>query len=381
MSYFYFPLAYWLTLCLSLAHAEDTATVVGRTTTRRWQQQNSLYETVAQDIRNWQEQKVWEDAQTYMMRTVLVDPEYAKVKDRCRNKRDACTRYAAQNQCEENPHFMRRECAPACRICHELDFDKRCTFDETDSLWQAGDVHALFERITQEEYYRQFTPVVHSRPGGDPDDPRVIDGPWIVTLDTFFSDEECRSLVQAGNAVGFKQSIAEVKIDEDGNRHETFDDIRSSSSAYCFHDCSRDPMVVNVTHRLLNATGTPYSHSTYLHFLRYLGGDAKQEYKLHTDFVAQHRDDPHGVRHLTVLGYLSDVEGGGGTHFPRVGVTVEARKGRIALFPNVRNDAVDEQEYRTQHQGLPVERGTKYAFNMYVHQRDYKEAFANQCIR
>jgi prolyl 4-hydroxylase len=35
--------------------------------------------------------------------------------------------------------------------------------------------------------------------------------------------------------------------------------------------------------------------------------------------------------------YLSDVSSGGGTRFPQLNVTIEPRKGRALLFPNVMN--------------------------------------------
>lgn len=81
-----------------------------------------------------------------------------------------------------------------------------------------------------------------------------------------------------------------------------------------------------------------------------------------------------GVRILTFFLYLSDVEEGGETDFPRMNVKVKPKKGRAVLWPSVLNDAPMQQDPRTHHAALPVVKGLKYAANHWIHSHNFKKA-------
>lgn len=72
---------------------------------------------------------------------------------------------------------------------------------------------------------------------------------------------------------------------------------------------------------------------------------------------------PCGVRILTLFIYLNDVEEGGGTHFPLLGITVQPKKGNAVLWPSVRDEAPESKDARTDHEALPVKKGIKYGSN------------------
>jgi prolyl 4-hydroxylase len=86
-----------------------------------------------------------------------------------------------------------------------------------------------------------------------------------------------------------------------------------------------------------------------------------------------------GVRILTFFMYLNDVEEGGETDFPQLGITVKPKKGQALLWPNVYMRNPDARDGRTMHQALPVKKGVKYAANLWLHQRDFKTPFYNLC--
>lgn len=65
--------------------------------------------------------------------------------------------------------------------------------------------------------------------------------------------------------------------------------------------------------------------------------------------------------------YLSDVDAGGGTDFPDLGITVMPKKGRALLWPSVYNAEPMTSDDRTRHQALPVEAGKKFAANGWIH--------------
>ena len=50
-----------------------------------------------------------------------------------------------------------------------------------------------------------------------------------------------------------------------------------------------------------------------------------QFYKVHSDYIDQHRNSACGIRVATFFLYLNDVEEGGGTRFPNLDLTVEPK--------------------------------------------------------
>ncbi len=62
-------------------------------------------------------------------------------------------------------------------------------------------------------------------------------------------------------------------------------------------------------------------------------------------------------RYLVLLWYLNDVADGGGTRFPRLGVEVMPRAGRLLMFPPY---------WMYQHEGLPPESGDKFILSTYL---------------
>jgi prolyl 4-hydroxylase len=77
-------------------------------------------------------------------------------------------------------------------------------------------------------------------------------------------------------------------------------------------------------------------------------------------YIGFHQQRTQGARILTVFFYLNDVESGGGTHFSRLNITVQAKRGRALLWPSVLDETPDRKDYRTEHEALPVEKGIKY---------------------
>lgn len=84
---------------------------------------------------------------------------------------------------------------------------------------------------------------------------------------------------------------------------------------------------------------------------RYRPGQQEQ-FQLHFDSINHVAN-----RYLVLLWYLNDVEQGGATRFPQLDVTVEARAGRLLMFPPY---------WMYQHEGLPPVSGDKYIISTYL---------------
>lgn len=66
-----------------------------------------------------------------------------------------------------------------------------------------------------------------------------------------------------------------------------------------------------------------------------------QQYKEHHDFISKDLRLPAGPRILTFFLYLSDVEEGGETSFPSLGIDVKPKKGKAVLWPNALSSQPD----------------------------------------
>jgi prolyl 4-hydroxylase len=152
---------------------------------------------------------------------------------------------------------------------------------------------------------------------------------------------------------------------------------RTSTNAWCLEECYDDALTKNVLTKIENLTGIPDANSEYLQLLKYEVG---QFYNTHHDYINFHLERAQGVRILTVFLYLNDVEEGGGTNFPKLNVTVEPKRGRVLVWPSVKNESPDIKDFRTDHQALPVIQGVKYGANAWLHQRDFKTPFQVNCI-
>ncbi|XP_023229578.1 prolyl 4-hydroxylase subunit alpha-1-like [Centruroides sculpturatus] len=82
-----------------------------------------------------------------------------------------------------------------------------------------------------------------------------------------------------------------------------------------------------------------------------------------------------GNRIATWLNYMSDVEAGGGTVFPQIGVAMWPKKGSAAFWYNLHKNG--EGDMLTRHAACPVLAGSKWVSNKWMHERG--QEFRRQC--
>ncbi|MCZ8114979.1 2OG-Fe(II) oxygenase [Silanimonas sp.] len=136
-------------------------------------------------------------------------------------------------------------------------------------------------------------------------------------------------------------------------------------------DAQIDPLMEDVALRLLQRrlcalSGQPLAHAEPVVVLRYRPG---QEYRLHRDLLPPSTlADPDqgrgGQRVATVIAYLTPVEAGGETDFPRRNLRVRPEAGSALVFRNLRPDGSVEED--SLHAGLPVTRGEKWIATLWV---------------
>jgi prolyl 4-hydroxylase len=187
--------------------------------------------------------------------------------------------------------------------------------------------------------------------------------PRIVVLGNVLSDEECDALTRYCEPRLTRSSVlagAEGAVEVHPNRTSSGAELRREETA----------VVSRIEARLAALAQWPAECSEGLQVLRY---GVTEEYKPHFDWIPP--DMPGLKKHLEVAGqrlgtfvlYLSDVEAGGGTSFPSIGLEVMPQKGGAVFFVNTDSNLVPDQ--LTLHAGSPVVKGVKYIANKWLRER------------
>ena len=154
------------------------------------------------------------------------------------------------------PRYMVLQCAPSCQTCDKIDFDARCPWDKnTPSILKPGDLDKLFQRLTTDPIYQKYEPTIHSSPP---------DGPWVVTLEKFLTDEECDRLIYLGGEEGYEISKDVGAKIFDGTYDGVTSEGRTSTNAWCTGKCYNDTLTQSVLSKIENITGVPETNSEYL---------------------------------------------------------------------------------------------------------------------
>ena len=182
-----------------------------------------------------------------------------------------------------------------------------------------------------------------------------MDEPLVVVLGNVLSHEECDELIQLS-----KDRVERSKI---GNTR-TVDGLRTSSSV--FLEESHD-VVTRIEKRVSQIMNIPVEHGEGLQILNYKPG---QEYKAHFDFFSASARPVKNPRISTLVMYLNDVEEGGETYFPKLGLSVSPQKGMAVYFEYF----YDNQELNdlTLHGGAPVVIGDKWAATQWMRRQVFK---------
>ena len=280
---------------------------------------------------------------------------------------------AARGACKSAPGWMIVHCCDSCdeelNASELLDAEVRCTREQlnmTGPAWQPGDLDKLFADWVTDDQFKQYSPVVISSPdakhGG-------VDGPWIITFDTFLTDYESDQIWEGGQLAGFDRSTDQGKSNEFGEQEQIISKTRTSSNAWCTDKCERQPGVQSATTKIESVTGIPRMNYESFQVLEY---QPNQFYRMHHDSSAGKDESMAGHRILTFFLYLSDVEEGGETRFTKLGLDVKPRKGKALIWPSVLNDNPLKWDSRMYHEARDVIRGEKRAANHWIHMYDYE---------
>ena len=182
--------------------------------------------------------------------------------------------------------------------------------------------------------------------------------PLVMKFDQVLNDEECQMFIAAAALRLKKSKLA--------NKEES--QIRTSSGM--FFEENESPLITEIENRISTLMHVPISHAEGLQVLHYEPG---QEFKEHYDFFGASSPSSHNNRISTLIIYLNDVEEGGETTLPRLGITVKPVKGSAIYFEYFYNN--QELNELTLHSGKPVIRGEKWVATQWMRKQRIREGF------
>ncbi len=193
----------------------------------------------------------------------------------------------------------------------------------------------------------------------------TLQSPRIVVLGNLLSDEECDAMIAYA-----EQRLQRSPVIADGDGKTKLHAHRTSHGAMLQRGESE--LIARIEARLAVLTHWPAKYGEGLQLLRY---DSGNEYRPHYDWfnpalpgLRKHLERG-GQRLATIIMYLSDVEQGGATSFPNVGLQVQPKKGGAVFFANT--NAYGTPDPQTLHAGEPVMKGVKFIATKWLRERPY----------
>ena len=182
--------------------------------------------------------------------------------------------------------------------------------------------------------------------------------PIVYVVNDFLSNEECNAFVEIGKG---KMERATVITDSENEVHA------SRTNDYCWLEHDANDIIHEVSKRFSVLVKMPINNAEQFQLVYYGPGN---QYKPHFDAFdkttkeGQNNWFPGGQRMVTALAYLNDVEEGGATDFPEIGVSVKPNKGDVVVFHNCLEGTTDINPDAL-HAGSPVISGEKWAVNLW----------------
>ena len=190
----------------------------------------------------------------------------------------------------------------------------------------------------------------------------VLKQPQVILLGNVLSMEECDAIV-AHCGTRYTRSTVTAEADGASVVHE------GRTSEMAFIQRGEAEVAERIERRLAALAHWPVDCGEPFQLQKY---GITQEYRPHFDWLDP--DSPGHRSHLlrggqrlaTFILYLSDVEEGGGTVFPNIGLEVFPKKGNALFFLNTNINHQPDQQ--TLHGGSPVVNGTKIIANKWLRQ-------------
>jgi len=193
----------------------------------------------------------------------------------------------------------------------------------------------------------------------------ALAAPRTVLFGNLLTEAECAQLVELS-----RSKIKPSLVVDPGTGDFVPDPARTSEGTYFNH--GENALVANIEKRIEHLLGFEVAQQEPMQILHYGVG---AEYSPHYDYF--NVNEPGGRRQLerggqrvaTLIMYLNDVDAGGATVFPAIGLEVKPRRGHAVYFESL--DDREQVDTRTLHGGAPVGKGEKWIATKWIRERAY----------
>ncbi|WP_444997059.1 2OG-Fe(II) oxygenase [Aliikangiella sp. IMCC44359] len=194
-----------------------------------------------------------------------------------------------------------------------------------------------------------------------------LNSPRVVQFGELLSPEECHQLIALS-----KPRLKPSTVVNPVNGNYDFDPTRSSQG--CFFQRGEFDVIQRIEQRISHLLKIPVTRGESISVLNYKPGE---EYRPHWDYF-----DPKnpgnkqslsrsrgGQRYATLIMYLNNVEAGGSTIFPEIGLNVLPHEGHAVFFAYANHEGYLDK--RSLHGGSPVEKGEKWIATKWLRLHDF----------
>ncbi|MXP25833.1 2OG-Fe(II) oxygenase [Altererythrobacter indicus] len=182
----------------------------------------------------------------------------------------------------------------------------------------------------------------------------------LFAVGDFLDEKECERLIEM--------------IDRVAKPSATFEDRKRSSfrTSYSGNVNPHDPFIKRIQRRFDDLLGIEPAFGETMQGQRYQPG---QEFRTHCDWFYPEGDywpaeeKRGGQRSITAMVFLNDVEEGGATDFPHLGLSIAPQQGALLIWNNADRKGVPTTW--TAHAGTPVIKGVKYIITKWYRTRPW----------
>lgn len=189
--------------------------------------------------------------------------------------------------------------------------------------------------------------------------------PDIVLFNNLLSPDECTQLI----ALSKHKLKPSTIVDPDTGKLKI---ITARSSEGCHFQRDESAFIQKLDQRIAELMNWPAHHGEGLQVLHY---SISGEYRPHYDyFPVEHPGNSNYLRHggqrvATLIMYLNDVEAGGETIFPEIGLSIAPRQGAAVYFSYT--NSLGQLNPKSLHGGAPVIQGEKWIATKWMRQFSY----------
>jgi len=185
-----------------------------------------------------------------------------------------------------------------------------------------------------------------------------MEKPFILYLDNLLSAQECDNLISLAKDRLRRSQV----IDSETGEVKIVSGRTSEGTEFMVME---NELITRIENRIAELTDYPINHGESLQLLHYNRGE---EYKTHYDFFPESKVDASkgGQRIATLLMYLNDVEAGGKTIFPKLGLSISPKKGSAIYFHY--GNSKGQTDRLSSHSSTPVIMGEKWVATKWIRQ-------------